>query len=240
MRAQPPAVVQLHPGPRASSVAVRTAVVANQQRTFSGGSVVDVFSDDDVVAQRNGPALAAWHAPRVALVIGLCGYSAALETQFLELNVPLTFDIDPGAPEAAKVANEVRASGDAVLIHVDRAPSLAELAAIRTRIGDFAGVASRDAAPLAKTLAGTGLIAFDERGTADVTPFSAYNVALVRRDVIADDREEAGYVGFMLGRAMERSLHAGDVVVLVRPLPTTLAAIHAFTSEHNVQFASIR
>lgn len=201
---------------------------------------VDLFSDDDVVVERPLAAVANWQPERLAIVVGLCGQSVAVESGFLRLGDPMAFDLDPNAAEAAKFAQFVRESGDPLYVHLGSAPTSAQLDALRARIGAFDGVASRSPRGMTRALAGTGLAFFDERGDADARAFAQANVSLIRRDFTVDNRTAPTYVSYMLERAAARSARAGAVVVLMRPMPSSLDALAAFTRSRAIDLAATR
>lgn len=200
----------------------------------------DLFSNDDVVVERQLAHVSNWQPERLAIVVGLCGNSVAVESGFLRLGDPMAFDLDPAAVEAVKFAQLVRGSGDPLYVHLDAAPSAGQLDALRARIGAIDGIASRSAHGMARALAGTGLAFFDERGDADARAFEHAGVTLIRRDVTADNRTPMTYVSYMLDRAATRSARAGAMVVLMRPLPSSLDALAAFTHSRTIELAALR
>ena len=76
--------------------------------------------------------------------------------------------------------------------------------------------------------------------SADASEFTTAGVPLVQRDVTADDRGATGYVSFMLSRAAGLSRRVGTVVVLLRPLPTSLEALRGFNASRNVTLVALR
>ncbi|HVA29192.1 MAG TPA: divergent polysaccharide deacetylase family protein [Candidatus Baltobacteraceae bacterium] len=228
---RPPAVVQLRPHAAASVEAV-----------FHGASdaaVDDLFSNDDVVVERPALTSSTWLPPRLSLVVGLVGSSATIDATFMRLDLPIAFDLDPHAADALRVARFIHEQGDVLLLHVARAPSRAELASLHAQFGAFDGIASRASVGVAKTLAGTGLSFFDERGDADPGPFRAAGVPFVARDVTVDDRTEPSYIAFMLDRAAMRSQRQGRLVVLLRPMPNSLAALAQFVGTRSAQIVAL-
>ncbi len=231
--AHPPAIVSLRAGP-----APRVSAPTDDAR-YSDMPVRDLFSRDDVVVARHTGASARWLAPQLSLVVGLCGASARIESAFLHLGLPIAYDLDPHAPEALAFARDAQAAHAELLVHVNEAPSPAVLTALRARFGAIAGVASRTSAGMARALAGSGLVFFDERGTADPRAFADAHVPFVARNTTVDDRTGEGYVLFMLDRAELRSEHEGRLVVLMRPLPSTLTALESFLRTRSVQIAAL-
>ena len=205
----------------------------------SDSYVDDVFSDDDVVVDRPRVVSTHWLEPQIAVVIGLCGRSAATDAAFIQLGVPLAVDLDPSAPQAGDVAALAHEAGDVVLVHLEAAPTQAQLARLRKRFGDFSGVASRSIEGFVQSLDGTGLLFFDERGNADPQEFTAVGIPIAQRDVTVDDRTARTYIRFMLDRAVQRSRREGRMVVLMRPLVHSVDALKALAATRSVQFVAL-
>ena len=236
----PPAIVTLHPSALPSSVPVSARNIAAEMRRVSDAAVDDAFSDDDVVVERPAEKRDAWAMPRLSFVVGLAGDSSIVDAQFLRAGVPLAFDLDPDAHDAVDVARLVRASGDALFVHVDSPPAAASLDALRARIGSFDGIASHADAGMARALAGTGLAFFDEAGEAAPQPFARARVRLVQRDATVDDRTSQSYIDYMLEQAALRARTQGRLVVFMRPQPNSLAALNAFLGASTAEIAALR
>lgn len=236
VRTQPPPLVRLR-----STTAIVPWPDLAVKREPQTPTIDDAFADDDVVVDRARVPRSHWQSEKLQLVVGVCGASVAAESGFLRLHYPIAFIIDPAAAQARTFADLVRNNGDAVLVQADEPPGPQTLAAFHRTIGPFDGVASRRAAGMALALSGTGLTFFDERGDgANANAFARMDVPIVRRDVTADNRSGLGYVTFMLGRAADLSRRTGPVVVFVRPLPSTLAALEAFGTSHHVRMIALQ
>jgi len=205
----------------------------------SDSYVDDAFSDDDVVVDRARTVSTHWLEPQLAVVIGLCGRSAATDAAFIQLGVPLTVDLDPGAPQASDVAELAHEAGDLVVLHLDTAPTQAQLARLRKRFGDFSGIASRSIGGFVQSLDGTGLLFFDERGDADAQEFTEVGIPIAQRDATVDDRTARTYIRFMLDRTVQRSRREGRMVVLMRPLVHSVDALKALAATRTVQFVTL-
>jgi polysaccharide deacetylase 2 family uncharacterized protein YibQ len=208
-------------------------------RDPSDSYVDDLFSADDVVVDRARTVSTRWLEPQLAIVVGLCGRSAASDAAFIELGVPLAVDLDPSAPQASDVAALAHESGDAVLLHLESAPTQAQLARLRKRFGDFSGVASRSIDGFVQSLDGTGLLFFDERGDADPEEFTRVGIPIAQRDATVDDRTARTYIRFMLDRSVQRSRREGSMVVLMRPLAHSVDALKALLATRSVQFVAL-
>lgn len=208
-------------------------------RDPSDSAADDIFSADDVVVDRSPAVTARWLEPALSVVVGLCGGSAPIDAQFMRLNVPIAFDIDPNAGEAVEVARLAHESGDVVLLHVGTAPSQSQLARLRARFGDFDGIASRTSERFVQALNGTGLLFFDERGDADAAEFTGAGIPIVQRDETVDDRTARSYIRFMLERAVQRSQHAGRLVIFMRPRAHSLEALTALVSARSAQLVPL-
>jgi len=237
MAAHPPATAALRAstrGPQRLPPALRALTHGG-----SGGAVVDQFSQDDVVVERRRDTATDWRNEQLAIAIGLCGESVAAGAGFVRLGVPLTFVLDPHASQAPAFAKMVRDANQTLYVQAGAPPSAATLASLHRTIGAFDGIAARDADGMALALRGSGLAFFDERGDADPSAFAAAGVVLVRRDVTADDRSAATYVSFMLSRAAGLSRRVGTVVVLLRPLPSSLEALRGFGTSRDVTIVAL-
>ncbi len=223
------------PVPRAG----RTSASARRPR-ISEVAVRDAFSSDPVEIGHPRMARVGRRPQRLSIVVGLCGQSVAVESGFLGLGVPLTFDLDPHAAQAAAFAADVRAAGDRLYVHLERPPNASELASLRAQLGAFDGVASRRSAGMASALTGHALVFFDERGEAVARSFSRHHVPFVQRDMTVDDRAQRSYIAYMLRRAAERSAYEGATVTLMRPTPTSLAALVGFLREGNTDIVAAR
>lgn len=205
----------------------------------SDSRVSDLFTADDVVVDRPQRAAAQWLEPQLSIVVGLAGNSPSIDAAFMQTKVPIAFDIDPSAAQATDVAQLAREAGDAVLLHLERAPTQSQLAKLRKRFGAFDGVASRATDGFVQSLDGTGLLFFDERGGADASEFTAVGIPIAQRDATVDDRTARSYIRFMLARTVQRSQLEGRSVVLMRPLAHSLDALLALAATRSVQFVPL-
>jgi polysaccharide deacetylase 2 family uncharacterized protein YibQ len=205
----------------------------------SDASVRDTFSEDDVVVDRSQRTHGRWLHPDLSVVVGLCGSPSADDAAFMEVKAPVAFDVDPTAAQAAEVISLARQYHDVVLLHLDRAPTLAELARLRKRFGAFDGIASRSSYGFVQALDGMGLLFFDERGDADADDFSRAGIPIVQRDETVDDRTARSYIRFMLARAIERSSRDGRSVVFMRPQEHSLDELQALVATRSVQFTAL-
>lgn len=236
VQTQPPPVAQLR-----SSAGIVPSPDPTVSREPQTQTLDDAFAADDVVVDRARAPKPQWQNEQLQLVVGICGASIAAESGFLRLHYPIAFIVDPAAAQARPFADLVRNNGDYVLVQAGAPPGPKTLAAFRRAIGRFDGIASRQAAGMALALRGTGLTFFDERGdAANANAFANAGVPLVRRDVTADNRTGLGYAIFMLGRAADLSRRTGPVAVFVRPLPSTLAALEAFSTTHDVRMIALQ
>jgi polysaccharide deacetylase 2 family uncharacterized protein YibQ len=209
-------------------------------RGGNGGAVTDLFAQDDVVVERQRASANNWRNEQLAIAIGLCGESVAAQGGFLRLSFPLAFILDPHAAQARAFAQLVHDAGQTLLIQVSQPPSAVTLASLHRQFGAFDGVAARDSNGMSATLRGSGLLFLDERGDdADANAFASDGVTLVRRDVTADNQSASGYVAFMLSRAAGLSRRVGTVVVLLRPLPSSLNALRAFSANRDVGIVAL-
>ncbi len=236
----PPAIVMLHAAALPSTEPVSARNLAAALQRVSDAALNDTFAQDDVVVDRPLTQSSQWLTPRLSVVVGLTGESAVMEAQFLRLDIPLAFDVDPNGHDASLFTKLARNAGDPIFIHVGTAPSAEQLETFKQRIGPFDGIASRIDAGMPHALQGGGLMFFDEQGSADIAPFRRAGVAVVQRDTTVDDRTGKGYITYMLQRAAMRSRRAGRVVVFMRPQPNSLDALNQFLTSGSAEIAAIR
>ncbi len=236
----PPAIVSLRATALPSNAPVTAANLSNVMRRVSDSAVVDSFSSDDVVVQRDRLTLRNWAKPRLSFVVGLTGNSAIVESQFLRLGIPMAFDVDPSAAEAPAIAKLVRTSGNVLFVHVGSAPDAASLRHFKDRLGTFDGIASRVTGGMPAALRGTGLTFFDEEGDAAAFLFAKSRVTLVQRDVTIDNRTSQTYIFYMLDRAALQARGEGRLVVFMRPQPNTLDALDRFLNTAPAEIAALR
>lgn len=208
-------------------------------RDPSDSRVNDLFAADEVVVERPQRARGSWLEPQLSIVVGLAGTSPSMDSAFMQIKVPIAFDIDPSTAQATDVAQLAHESGNVVLLHLEHAPTQTQLAQLRKRFGSFDGVASRSTDGFVQSLDGTGLVFFDERGDADAGEFAAVGIPIVQRDATVDDRTARSYIHFMLARAVQRSQLEGRSVVLMRPLAHSLEVLTALAATRNVQFVPL-
>lgn len=166
----------------------------------------------------------------IALVIVDAGRSRALESPFLELNVPVTFVIDPSGSAAAAVFALARRRGDQVYVQAHGTLTPGSLAALRARFPGMTGVAMRlTGAANPRELAAlraVNLAFFDEDGIDGFAAarFAASGVRYAGRGITVDDHAQRTYVAYMLAQAVHLA-RGRTAVVMARPFPGTLQAI---------------
>jgi polysaccharide deacetylase 2 family uncharacterized protein YibQ len=229
--ARPPQIVVLHAAPSPNVHAVSAG--------YSDSTVSDLFSHDDVVVDRAEAATSAWLPARLSIVVGLAGDSIALDGQFLRLGLPIAFDLDPHGSEASRVAQYLNGQGLVLLIHLDAAPSAAAIRALQKRFGHVDGIAAQTTEGMARALRGTGLLFFDERGDGDPQAFYENGVRFVARDATVDNHSSPSYISFMLDQTAMRSQREGRMVILMRPLPNSLAALSKFVGTRSAQIVAL-
>jgi hypothetical protein len=155
------------------------------------------------------------------------------------VKAPIAFDVDPAASQAGDIIGHAHQYHDAVLLHLDTAPTQAQLARWRKRFGSFDGIASRSSDGFVQALDGTGLLFFDERGDADADDFTRAGIAIVQRDETVDDHTARSYIKYMLQRAVQRSQRQGRSVIFMRPQEHSLDALQALVTTRSVQFTPL-
>lgn len=213
-----------HAHPKAIVTARPVPATASPRRTHAAlGDDWDVVVDRTPLPDADGNA-------RVAVVVGPCGADPALDAAFARADLPLAMVIDPAGADAVTAAGLARSQRKPFYLQVGRVPSPAAIGHLLARFGGAGGFASADRRGMAPALAGTGLAFIDESGDADPAPFAKAGTGLIRRDLTVDDRDAAGYVTFMLGRAVVLASARGRTVAWMRPRAASLQALRAFAA----------
>jgi polysaccharide deacetylase 2 family uncharacterized protein YibQ len=208
----------------------RKAAIARPSSSPSPGvraTAAVLGSDWNVVVDRS-PAPDADGSARVAIAVGPCGANATLDAAFARLDLPMALVIDPNGADARTIAALAGSAGKPFYLQVGSAPTAVTLAALRQRFDGMTGIASGQSSGVAAALAGSGLAYFDERGNADARTFARAGVGLISRDVTVDDRDQAGYVTYMLQRTIVLGAARGRAVAWMHPRVSSLHALRAF------------
>lgn len=221
-------IVRVARTPRpAMPAAVATRAPAVRALVLPPDRAPDATSQGDVVVDRS-PSPNADGSARVALVVAPLGASAAVDGAFVRLPLPIAVAIDPALPQAAADTALAGQMGRPVYAYARAVPSAATLANWRARFPNLAGVAAIASAGMPRALRDQGLAFLDLRGDADAAAFAAAGVPLLRRDITLDDRDESGYVRYMLDRAIALGAERGTAVAWLHPRAASLAALRTF------------
>jgi hypothetical protein len=194
-------------------------------------STASFGNDWDVVVDR-GSSPNADGSARVAVVVGPCGTDPAIDAAFARMDVPIGIVIDPKGNDAVAAAALARSQRKPFYLQIGGVPSPAAIGSLLKRFDGAAGFASPAGRGMATALAGTGLAYVDELGDADPAAFAKAGTPLIRRDLTVDDRDAAGFVSFMLERAVVLGAARGRAVAWMRPRASSLQALRAFANQH--------
>lgn len=168
----------------------------------------------------------------IALVVVDGGRSAALESPFLALNVPVALVINPSGSAAQAMFRLARERGKVVYVQADEPVTAAALHALLRAFPGMSGIAMRltdgerpgDLAAMRAAHLGF----FDEYGERDeAAEFTAAGVRYAARGMTIDDHAQQSYVGYMLRQAVHLARRR-TAVVMARPFPGTLQAFEDF------------
>ena len=203
-------------------------------------------ADAAVVANTPGTGTLADDAS-VALVIEDAGPSLKLEAGFLNFSVPLTLAIDPAADEAVAVAAAAYERGKTVYVElllsagVDGDALKIRIDKLRRAIPSMSGVAVRfsdenqvhQAAVLGQVLRSENLRVLDLTGIDRDAQrkLTSAGISNRRRDITIDNREESGYVRFMLAQAIQVARGRGMAVIVAHPNPESYAALSSLLAK---------
>lgn len=185
----------------------------------------------------------------LALVLVDSGHSAALESPFLNLGVPVTLVVDPAAGAAREMARLAFEHDDAVFVQAHAPLTPAQITAARGIDAHIRGVALRvtssaDVTPQALgALRHGGATILDEYGESGSAreALLGEGVRVVVRSITVDDHVQRSYVRYML----QEAVHLGrgrTAVVMARPFPGTLQAFEdllAQASRDGVRFVGL-
>ncbi|HET6895843.1 MAG TPA: divergent polysaccharide deacetylase family protein [Candidatus Baltobacteraceae bacterium] len=191
----------------------------------------DDFTNDAAVTV-DGSAGDVRSDARLALAIVDAGHSAALESPFLGLGVPVTLVVDPSGPAADQMVRAAHQSGQQVYMQARLPLRKAEIESLHAAFAGADGIAARLQDVHA---AGKGVCAalralnwslFDEYGARSELAhrFSVCGVRYVARSITVDDHVQRTYVAYMLDQAVHLA-RGRTTVVMARPFPGTLRAL---------------
>lgn len=191
----------------------------------------DDFTNDAAVTV-DGPAGDVRSDARLALAIVDAGHSAALESPFLALGVPVTLVVDPDGPAAAQILHAARQSGQQAYVQARAPLSKTEIESLHASFAGADGVAARlqgvhtAGKDICGALRAVNWGVFDEYGaqTELARRFSACGVRYVARSITVDDHVQRTYVAYMLEQAVHLA-RGRTTVVMARPFPGTLRAL---------------
>lgn len=190
----------------------------------------DAFAQDEAVAL-DPSASDVRDDARLTIVIVDAGHSAALETPFLELGVPVTLIVDPQAPQANEIARLALQSGAQTYVQADAPLQRVTIDALHRAFPHAAGVAVRFdgddgvSEQAAASLRRVNWGVFDEYGANALLErrFNAAGVRYAGRSITVDDHVQRTYVAFMLQQAVHLA-RGRTAIVMARPFPGTLQA----------------
>lgn len=216
-------------------------------RTLHGPHSLDLTEGTSVIGGENAvvandPAAGSLSEDaNIALIIAGTGRSLKIESPFLDLPVPLTVIVDPEADDAQAVAAAAFDRGKTVYIRLPLsaqtgAPALRSALDRYHRVFPaFSGIAVRfdpeDATEEARLLAGAlrgssiGVLDLSGAGPRARGLLLRAHVHVRRRDVTIDNRDDAGYVRFMLAQAVQVARGRGGAVVVAHPYPQSFVAL---------------
>lgn len=204
----------------------------------------DEFAGDEAVSL-DTPGGNARDDARLAFVLVDAGHSAALESPFLSLSVPVTLVIDPRGAAAGAMVKLAHHQGDAIYLQAHAPLTAGEVAALRKAYPDAQGVAVRmPGAPLSESAAAAlranALALLDEYG--ESAPGAApKSVRFAARSVTVDDHAQRTYVAYMLRQAVHLA-RGRRAVVMARPFPGTLQAFQdllTHASREGIRFVGL-
>jgi polysaccharide deacetylase 2 family uncharacterized protein YibQ len=212
--------------------------VEKVHRVLSGAHSLDAADDVDPYGDPTlGVAPHPWTGPafdartdraKIAILV-VDGSRAGPElARFTTSPLAFTVVVAPGDDGAADAGAAARAAGKAVLVDA----SGAKPAQVATLARNFDGVLASLDAPAARALlhaVGRDALVVDAGiSEDDRLPEVATKKRLLWRDVIADARDSATYVDFMLRNALSIAQRHGTAIVLVHARPETFRAVQKF------------
>jgi polysaccharide deacetylase 2 family uncharacterized protein YibQ len=174
----------------------------------------DDFTNDAAVTV-DGSAGDVRSDARLALAIVDAGHSAALESPFLGLGVPVALVVDPSGPAADQMVRAAHQSGQQVYMQARLPLRKAEIESLHAA---GKGVCA--------ALRALNWSLFDEYGARSELAhrFSVCGVRYVARSITVDDHVQRTYVAYRLDQAVHLA-RGRTTVVMARPFPGTLRAL---------------
>ncbi len=168
---------------------------------------------------------------KIAVLIIDAGRAGSALSQFVASTVPLTFVVAPGDDGARATCADIRGAGKDVAI--DASAARPEQVALLVHDGAAAVIASLDedrAGRLMRVLDRRTIVvdaALDEDDAiADAARASHH--PMLERDVIADARDDAPYVDFMLRDALALAQRTGHAIVAIHARTSSFDALTRF------------
>lgn len=209
-------------------------------RELSGAHSLDAADDVDPYADPTlGVAEHPWpvatfdsraERAKIAVVVADASRVGRELDAFAASRLPLALVVDPSDDDAAQTCALARAAGKVVLIDASGAAPAAVKALVPQAQGVFASLDRPHASDLLRAVGRDALIVDSELGDDDdlAAVARAKSRRVLWRDVIADARDDAPYVDFMLRDALAIAERHGSAIVVVHARAETLAALGRF------------
>jgi polysaccharide deacetylase 2 family uncharacterized protein YibQ len=212
---------------------VRRSLFGSHSLDAAGGA--DPYSDPEIgVAERPGPAPAfdaAQDRAKIAVIVVDAGRAGAGLDSFVGSPLPLTLVVAPGDDDAQATVATIAGAGKTAVVDGSQAPP-AQVAAL-LRAGAAGVIASLDesrATALLRSIDRQSFVVDASLGEDDDVwqAARAMHRRVYMRDVIADARDDAAYVDFMLRDALAIAQRTGSAIVAVHARTMSLDALARF------------
>jgi polysaccharide deacetylase 2 family uncharacterized protein YibQ len=203
--------------------------------SLDAAGAVDPYGDPDVgVADRPGPP-AAFDArderAKIAVIVVDAGRAGPGLDPFVSSPLPLTMAVAPGDDDAQSTVETLVSDGKGVVVDAAHAAPAAVAGLVRAGAGGVIASLDTDRATAVLRAAGPNAIVVDAALGEDDDVWHAAR-ALGRRvyvrDVIADARDDSGYVEFMLRDALAIAQRTGWAIVAVHARTSSFDALTRF------------
>jgi polysaccharide deacetylase 2 family uncharacterized protein YibQ len=202
--------------------------------SLDAAGAFDPYSDPDlgVSERRRSPAFdSADERAKIAVIVVDAGRAGPGLEPFVSSPLPFTLAVAPGDDDARSTAEAIEAAGKTVVVDASHAPPARVAALLRAGAGGvIASLDERRATALLRGIDQRAFVVDASLAEDDALARAARSLhrQVYVRDVIADARDDTGYVNFMLRDALAIAQRTGSAIVAVHARKLSFNAVSRF------------